>query len=112
MSKEASTIDAIQQILSQPSWTASTIEEVSEVMVANGFDEWTKETICENRYLKQQLVQEIAESIGHTIGCWDEDQLGVEINDFTILGWAATIVTTIIDLNTRSEHASIHQHHH
>lgn len=101
MSNAASAIDEIQQIMSKPEWDAGTIERVGQALVRHGFDSWSKNTVRENQYLKQQLVNELGSAIHETICQWEDDQLGAEITDYMVIGWAVTIVNSILDLNTK-----------
>lgn len=103
MSHAASAIDEIQMILSKPEWDGGTIELVGQALQRHGFDSWAKNTVRENQYLKQRLVEDVANGIEFAVDQWSVDQLGAEVTRYMILGWATTIVTTIIDLNTEEQ---------
>ena len=98
MSQAGTTIDQIQQVLAAPHWDSSTIEKVNEILISNGFTEHMGHGVWGNKFLRAQLVSELTDAIRECLSFW-EDQIGFDVFEYNILGFATSIVASLEDIH-------------
>jgi hypothetical protein len=106
MSEAATCIDEVQRILSEREWQNDTVERVGETLKAYGFDEWTKESPFENRYLRLQWIEELATEVESICDMWVESiDTRYQIPSHVYTGIAAHVVLNIQQLIEEGTHA-------
>jgi hypothetical protein len=98
MSNAGTAIDAIQQELAKSEWDNETVERINRILIEQGYTEHISPNVFENRFLRAQLVSELNDHIRECLHFW-EDSLGFDVEEFTTLGFATSIVVTLSDIN-------------
>lgn len=99
MSNAGTTIFEIQRLLStSDSWNSEVAEEINNVLMRNGYTDHVSHVVWQNRHLRAQLTDELADVIGNVIHTWSPDDLEFDVEDHHVYGWASSIVQSLHDL--------------